>query len=98
MQPAQIDPQTILEAAEMLKCIGHPVRLQILELLDEEGEQNVTTIYEALELGQPIASQHLTLMRDKGIVKSRREGVNVFYRIGDERVFRVLDCIRHCQI
>jgi DNA-binding transcriptional ArsR family regulator len=98
MRQAQIRSDTILQAAEMLKCIGHPVRLQILELLEEAGEQNVTAIYGALGLDQPLTSQHLILMRDKGIVKSRREGVNVFYRIGDERVIRVLDCIRSCEI
>jgi DNA-binding transcriptional ArsR family regulator len=37
-------------------------------------------------------------MRDKGIVASRREGVNVFYRVHDEKVTRVLDCIRDCDV
>lgn len=77
----------------MLKCIGHPIRLKIIELLDREGEQNVTAIYEALGIEQAVASQHLNLMRDKRILASRREGVNVYYRIDDTRVTRVIDCI-----
>jgi DNA-binding transcriptional ArsR family regulator len=91
--------EAVQQAATMLKCIGHPVRLQIIELLDREGEQNVTAIYEALGIEQAVASQHLNLMRDKGILISRREGVNVFYRIEDPRVTRVIDCIHdHCQM
>lgn len=90
--------QAIETAATMLKCIGHPVRLQIIELLDREGEQNVTAIYEALGIEQAVASQHLNLMRDKGILAGRRDGVNVYYRINDPRVTRVIDCIHHCEL
>lgn len=88
----------ILDAAEVLKCIGHPTRLEILQLLDERGEQNVSAIQEALGLDQSTASQHLGLMRDKGIVVGRRDGVNVYYRVRDEKVTRVLDCIRDCDV
>jgi DNA-binding transcriptional ArsR family regulator len=93
-----ISPRAILEAAEVLKCIGHPTRLEILELLDKRGEQNVSAIQEEIGLDQPTTSQHLGLMRDKGIVASRREGANVFYRVHDEKVTRVLDCIRDCDV
>ncbi len=77
----------------MLKCIGHPVRLQIIELLDRGGEQNVTAIYETLGIEQAVASQHLSLMRDKGVLASRRDGLNVYYRIVDPRITHVIDCI-----
>jgi DNA-binding transcriptional ArsR family regulator len=93
-----ISTSAILEAAEVLKCIGHPTRLEILEFLDGRGEQNVTAIQEAVGLDQPTTSQHLGLMRDKGIVASRRDGVNVLYRVHDEKVTRVLDCIRDCDV
>ena len=93
-----ISPQMILEAAEVLKCIGHPIRLAILELLDERREQTVSEIHDRLAIDQPTASQHLGLMRDRGILASRREGVNVYYRIQDEKVVRVLDCLRSCDL
>lgn len=89
---------TIQAAAAMLKCIGHPVRLRIIELLDRTGEQNVTSIYETLGIEQAVASQHLNLMRDKGILARRRNGVNVYYRIDDPRVTEVIDCIHHCEL
>ncbi len=91
-----ISPDAIRHAARILKCIGHPVRLKIIELLDAQGELNVTGIHEALGLAQAIASQHLNLMRDKGILARRRDGVNVYYRIHDPRVPLVIDCIRKC--
>lgn len=78
----------------MLRCLGHPVRLGILDLLERESELTVTEIYEALGLEQAVCSQHLTLMRDKGILGHRREGVNVLYRIGDARALKVLGCVR----
>lgn len=91
--------EAVRQAATMLKCIGHPIRLQIIELLDRTGEQKVTTIYEALGIEQAVASQHLNLMRDKGILASRREGVNVYYSIDDPRVTQVIDCIHdHCDV
>ena len=93
----KLNSEAIQAAALMLKCIGHPIRLQIIDLLDRSGELNVTTIYETLGIEQAVASQHLNLMRDKGILESRRDGVNVYYQIIDPRITHVIDCIHdHC--
>ena len=81
--------------ARMLKCLGHPLRLRILDLLERKGEQTVTEVQEALELEQAVCSQHLNLMRDKGILARRKEGVHVFYRLGDPRSLKVLGCLRN---
>jgi DNA-binding transcriptional ArsR family regulator len=89
-----IKPERVEETARMLRCLGHPVRLCILDLLQREGELTVKEIYEALGLEQAVCSQHLTLMRDKGILDYRKDGVHAYYRIGDERAFKVLGCIR----
>lgn len=97
-KPPRISPKMILNAAEVLKCIGHPVRLKILELLEQGGERTVSEIHDRLDINQPKASQHLGLMRDRGILASRRDGVNVYYRIQDEKVVRVLDCLRSCDL
>ena len=94
----RLDPKeleaAIQNTARMLKCLGHPIRLQILELLQREGERTVTEVYEALGLEQAVASQHLSLMWDKGVLARRREGVHVYYGIDDERATKVLECIR----
>jgi len=87
---------TVQDAARVLRCIGHPIRLRIIELLDNGGERTVTEIQEAIGLEQAATSQHLNLMRDKGILISRRDGVNVYYDLSDEKVVRVIDCLRAC--
>lgn len=80
--------------AHVLRCLGHPLRLRILDVLEKEGEATVTEIYEALAVEQAVASQHLTTMWDKGILRRRKDGVHVFYSIGDERALKVLSCVR----
>ena len=80
--------------AHVLRCLGHPLRLRILDLLEKEGEATVTQIYEALAVEQAVASQHLTTMWDKGILTRRKDGVHVYYGIGDERALKVLSCVR----
>jgi len=79
--------------AHVLRCLGHPLRLRILDVL-ERGEATVTEIYETLQVEQAVASQHLTTMWDKGILTRRKDGVHVFYGIGDERALKVLACVR----
>jgi DNA-binding transcriptional ArsR family regulator len=81
--------------AHVLRCLGHPLRLRILDVLERGGEATVTEIYDALRVEQAVASQHLTTMWDKGILKRRKDGVHVYYSIGDERALKVLDCVRN---
>ena len=76
-----------------LKGISHEIRLAILYAL-RSGEKNVTTLTETLGCPQPTLSQHLGLMRDRGILKTRREGSQVYYRVEDSRIFQMLDLIK----
>jgi DNA-binding transcriptional ArsR family regulator len=81
--------------AHILRCLGHPLRLRILDVLEKGREVTVTEIYEALQVEQAVASQHLTTMWDKGILQRRKDGVHVYYSIADERALKVLDCLRN---
>ena len=81
----------------MVRVLGHPVRLRIVELL-EPGERTVKEIQEKLDAPQALVSQQLARMRGAGIVEGRRNGANVWYRIADPRVVRMLDCLRHCDL
>ncbi|UCC26072.1 MAG: winged helix-turn-helix transcriptional regulator [Gemmatimonadales bacterium] len=88
-------PDEVVETtARMLKCLGHPLRLRILDLLERETELTVSEVQDALGLEQAVCSQHLNLMRDKGILARRKEGVHVYYRLGDPRSLKVLGCLR----
>ena len=82
------------DTAHVLRCLGHPLRLRILDVLEKGGEATVTEIYEALDVEQAVASQHLTTMWDKGILRRRKDGVHVYYSIADERALKVLSCVR----
>ncbi len=66
--------------AEILKVLGHPVRLKIVAGLMSES-CNVKKIWECLELPQATVSQHLALLKNKGIIEGRRDGVEVFYQV-----------------
>ena len=67
------------EVGEMLKALGHPVRLQIVEGLIKD-ECNVSQIQKSLGLPQSTISQHLRILKNAGIIKGRREGTKVCYR------------------
>ena len=94
MATTELKPEVVETTARMLKCLGHPIRLLILDLLERRGESTVTEVQEGLDLEQAVCSQHLNLMRDKGILTRRKEGVHAFYSLGDPRALKVLGCVR----
>ena len=92
-----MDKELAIHAADVLKAVAHPIRLQIVELL-KSGEHCVGEIADALDEKQAIVSQQLNLMKDRGVLLARREGVKVFYRLRDQKVARVLNCVYdHCR-
>jgi ArsR family transcriptional regulator len=66
--------------AEIFKVMGHPIRLKIVAGLCAK-ECNVKHIWECLELPQATVSQHLALMKNKGIIEGKRDGVEVHYTV-----------------
>jgi DNA-binding transcriptional ArsR family regulator len=66
--------------AEVCKVLGHPVRLKIVAGLCSQ-ECNVKHIWECLGLPQATVSQHLALLKNKGIIEGKREGVEVHYSV-----------------
>jgi DNA-binding transcriptional ArsR family regulator len=92
-----MDKELATRAADVLKAVAHPIRLQIVELL-EDGELCVGSIADALGDKQAIISQQLNIMKSRGIVATRREGAKVFYHIEDTKVIKVLSCVYdHCR-
>lgn len=75
--------------AGKLKVMGHPVRLRILDML-RRGETSVCHIEQALDKRQAYVSQQLMALRDAGLVDSRKDGLQVYYRLVDEQVFDLL--------
>jgi DNA-binding transcriptional ArsR family regulator len=69
-----------LDESEILKVLGHPVRLKIVAGLCSQ-ECNVKHIWECLGLPQATVSQHLALLKNKGIISGKRDGVEVHYSV-----------------
>ncbi len=67
--------------AKIFKALAHPTRLQIIEILQEEGEACVCHMEARLNQRQAYISQHLAKLREVGLVDDRREGLNVFYAL-----------------
>jgi len=78
--------KTIFEMqAEICKTLTNPKRIEILNTLGTE-ERTVTELVEKLGASKANVSQHLAVMRHKGILTTRREGVNIFYRVANPKV------------
>ena len=80
--------------AEILKALGQPTRLRIIEYL-RRGERCVCEIFPAIGGEQSNISRHLGVLKRAGILSDRREGVSIYYRIKDPSVMRVLDLLDH---
>ncbi len=86
--------KTIYELqSEVCKILASPKRIEIIAAL-KEGEKTVNEIVEILGIPKPNVSQHLAVMRLKGILKSRREGVNIFYSIANPKVVQACSLMR----
>lgn len=78
--------------AHRFRLLGEPMRLRILQVL-EGGERPVSEIVDALESSQPNISKHLQVLLHGGLIRRRREGLNIFYSIADPVVFRLCDLV-----
>jgi len=80
-------------ASRALKAIAHPLRLKILCILGAE-ELSVQEIVDCVGTSQSNISQHLAILREKGVLRTRKDANRVFYRIGDERMLTLIGMMR----
>ncbi len=80
------------QSTELLKAIAHPERLRILVAL-REGEECVCHLTALLGQRQPYISQQLGYLREAGLISDHKDGLRVYYRIQDPRVFQLLDTV-----
>ncbi|MGA0343586.1 MAG: ArsR/SmtB family transcription factor [Arenicellales bacterium] len=81
-------------ASRSLKAMGHPLRLKILCILAGGNEISVQDLVDLVGTSQSNISQHLSILRDKGILGSRKDANKVFYRIGDEKILALMETMR----
>ena len=79
--------------ASICHTLANPKRLEIIDKLRAQ-ELSVTSLAESLEISQANLSQHLAIMRQNGIVTTRREGPNVFYRLSNPKIVKACDLMR----
>ncbi len=79
--------------SEMLKALGHPVRLKMVEGL-MKNECNVNKIVDVMQIPQSTASQHLGILKNRGILVARKEGVKTCYKVVDEKVLQIVKILR----
>ena len=85
--------EDIDRASRSLKAMSHPLRLKILCTLGEQ-EVSVQDLVEHVGTSQSNISQHLAILRDKGILASRKDANRVYYRVSDSRTLRLISMMR----
>ena len=79
MEFKELTPENLERAANMLKAIAHPVRISIVGCLEDGEKRTVTEIHNQLGIEQSTASHHLVILKDRGVLASKREGKNTWY-------------------
>lgn len=85
--------EPIEQTSRAMKAMSHPLRLKIISVLGNQ-EISVQDIVEKVGTTQSNVSQHLAIMRDKGVLRTRKDANRVFYRVGDPRTLDVLRMMR----
>ena len=91
-----LDIQKLELAASKLRAMAHPMRIAIIELLTENKKLTVTEIYERLSIEQASASHHLNILKNKGLLESKRDGKMILYSLKTNVLANVIDCINQC--
>ena len=91
-----IDITKLEMAASKLRAIAHPMRIAIIDLLNTNNKLSVTEIYEKLDIEQASASHHLNILKNKGVLASRREGKKIFYSLKSVTLTEIVECINRC--
>ncbi|HEY5562822.1 MAG TPA: metalloregulator ArsR/SmtB family transcription factor [Clostridiaceae bacterium] len=81
------------EITEVLKVLAHPIRLCIVKGILEKGQCNVSHMQTCLKIPQSTVSQHLQKLRYAGVIEGHRKGLEVNYKITDERIIKLINSI-----
>ena len=90
--------ESLDKQAKILRAISHPIRIALLDLLQEKNELTVKEIHESLNLKQAETSHHLGILRDKGVLRARRDGKTIRYSLKIEKLTQIINCINSCNL
>ena len=86
--------EDIYLASRSLKAMAHPLRLKILCMLGQTSEASVQDIVDQVGTSQSNISQHLSILREKNILTTRKDANKVYYRIGDPKILNLIGSLR----
>ncbi|NLN29761.1 MAG: helix-turn-helix transcriptional regulator [Bacteroidales bacterium] len=92
----ELNPEMLERASGLLKTIAHPARLAIVSLLENGNRLSVSEIHRSLGMEQSVASRHLVILKDRGILSSEREGRNIYYYLKISGLGDMLGCLAGC--
>jgi len=96
MAKLDLDITKLELAANRLRAMAHPMRIAIIELLQQKEKLSVTEIYKKLKIEQASASHHLNILKGKGVLASRRDGKKIYYSLRNKTLVQIIDCINKC--
>jgi len=91
-----IQSEKLEMGASMLRAMAHPMRIAIIELLTATKRLSVTEIYEKLHIEQASASHHLNILKNKGVLESKREGKKIFYSLKHDKLTEIINSLDRC--
>ena len=80
---------TLRQDAMILRAVNHDMRKSMLELLSKNHKMTVTEIYVNLRLEQSVASQHLAILRNAGVLKTERDGKYIYYSVNQKQISKI---------
>jgi DNA-binding transcriptional ArsR family regulator len=92
-----LSPEQLDQAANMLKAIAHPIRISILNFLEDGKKLTVTEIRDLLKIEQSTTSHHLGILKDRGVLISKRDGKNTYYSLRNINLSNIVECVSKCQ-
>jgi ArsR family transcriptional regulator, virulence genes transcriptional regulator len=96
MELKELNPEILEKAAGMLRAIAHPIRISIVQYLEDGEKRTVTEIHKKLGIEQATASHHLVILKDRGVLASKREGKNTWYYLKHPDLRSVLASVQDC--
>jgi DNA-binding transcriptional ArsR family regulator len=96
MEFKDLDPENLEKAANMLKAMAHPIRISIVGYLEDGKKRTVTEIHKQLGIEQSTASHHLVILKDRGVLASKRDGKNTWYFLKHQNLKVILNSVSEC--
>ena len=94
----KIGPEKIGRVAEIFEGLAYPIRLRVLELLEDGQAHSVGDILNVIKIEPSLLSHHLKKMKNIGIISSERQGRNIYYKLVLKEITKIFDCIYTCKI